>query len=361
MRTTAIQASGKANEGRIRSDSALRKYAPLVSGLVMVTASCLSMSSRGNPPGLPTPQGSASAAPAKSQVQESGKPAQAEVPPAPQRECSASVQKGKVDAFIRNKGAGVEIKVLLPEKGRYMLVSLPPEYVGDMNKAVEGKPDEQADGLTRQAFTLNIGRAFEGSAGKRGRFTFDCVLLTDAVPASPAKKPVVAVEGDEAPAKPVTVAPPAPKATEETKPAPPAPTKSAEPVKPPEQKRRTLNISDSQAQNSKEFIGGTGAQGEPFVVNVLRDRAAKPIMGVSTVDLPIQMVGYFFTFKLTLNQLAKSKIEQTYSEILRIAKETIARAVHGKAQAFPNLPAFKAVVEKAFANNPEIKKYLDAN
>ncbi len=122
-----------------------------------------------------------------------------------------------------------------------------------------------------------------------------------------------------------------------------------------------------QREENREVRGGTGSRRSPFLVSIQRDRSTRSDMGGNEVEIPISFdVGgrVYFTVSVTVSQISSSKIDQTYGEIIRIARQTISTMEEyrgGRVQVVQNLAGFRDSVRGSMASHPEILRYMDSH
>jgi hypothetical protein len=120
-------------------------------------------------------------------------------------------------------------------------------------------------------------------------------------------------------------------------------------------------------QENRELQGGSGTRRDPFVVNVQRDRSTRDDVSGTPIELPISFdVGgrVYFRFSLTLSQLANSKIDQTYAEIIRIARATIGTMPDysgGRVSLRQDLPGFRDTVRRSLSGQADLIRYMDSH
>ena len=238
--TTGQQTSTPNEAGHIRT---IRRHAPLLSGIIAA--------------------GSLISAPLVIR-------AEAEASPAPKRECKASVQTGKVDSFSRVKDNGVELKTMLPQKNKYLLVFMPGEYLGDMSKSADSKPESRREAFSKALITQTILRGYEKANGSARPVAYDCVPAEEAVvqpdqsaqPPVPSKRTLDIKDVDEG--QPVKPQPPKTDQKQDDKKEAPAPSAPKPADKPPATKKdRYLNLGDNKGDVSGTKVASVGAKTAP--------------------------------------------------------------------------------------------------
>lgn len=244
------------------------------------------------------------------------------------------------------------------EKNTYLVVRLPQSVAQELIRAVNDKPADQREQFIREWVTQNqVAIYSQYLSSKAKRFSYEVVPVASAkLAATPRKVGALATEGspiEGAYEAGRSAAREAQKPTIQTVPSLPQQEQKPPAAKKPEPSGRTLNIPDQSAgkppevklpdvkpaapqpkvakaeEGPREVEGGTGSKSDPFKVNILRDRSKTPILDFQEVSIPMTIVNYHFEFSVTMNQVANSKIEQTYVEIITIAKRLIAVAEGG--------------------------------
>ncbi len=120
-------------------------------------------------------------------------------------------------------------------------------------------------------------------------------------------------------------------------------------------------------EEDREVRSGSGTRSSPFQAYVLRDRSTRNDMGGSEVAIPISFdVGgrVYFTVHVTVSQISNSKIDQTYGEIIRIARQTIGNMEDyrgGRVQLRQDLAGFRQSVRTSMASHQDVLRYMDSH
>ncbi len=122
-----------------------------------------------------------------------------------------------------------------------------------------------------------------------------------------------------------------------------------------------------QREEDREIRGGSGTRASPFRAYVLRDRSNRNDMSGSEVVIPINFdVGgrVYFNVNVTVSQISNSKIDQTYGEIIRIARQAIGTMEDyrgGRVSLRQDLPGFRDSVRRSMADHPDVLRYMESH
>jgi hypothetical protein len=120
-------------------------------------------------------------------------------------------------------------------------------------------------------------------------------------------------------------------------------------------------------EENREIRSGDGSRRTPFLVTLQRDRSSRNDLSGQEVEIPVTFdVGgrVYFRFNVTLSQIANSKIDQTYSEMIRIARQAISTMPDyqgGAVRLRQDLSGFKASVRTSLAGERDFLRYMDSH
>ncbi len=137
-------------------------------------------------------------------------------------------------------------------------------------------------------------------------------------------------------------------------------------VRGPEVRERPVQAPAPREEN-REVRSGDGSRRSPFVVNVQRDRSTRNDLSGQEIEIPVTFdVGgrVYFRFNVTLSQIANSKIEQTYGEMIRIARAAIGQMPDyqgGAVRLRQDLPGFRESVRTSLRGQPDFLRYMESH
>lgn len=243
------------------------------------------------------------------------------------------------------RGAVQSITLTVPllSSNSYLVVRLPQQAVRDMLEHVRTLPPDQRPGFVREWIMRNQQAVIEQhirSGGRQRRFRYDVVPVAAVRLSSTPRR----VEGERPPAggtvprREETRSPtggsrrPIQPRVEESRgvsgPAPPAamrPPTVAPPPAPVEAPAPQLRRRGARS-GPQEFEGGRGTASDPYRVNILPGRSTGSDLGAQVVRIPFTFsIGerVRFSVSVTMSQLADSRIQDTYREIIRVCRSVI--------------------------------------
>ncbi|MBU0527140.1 hypothetical protein KKE92_01550 [Candidatus Micrarchaeota archaeon] len=237
---------------------------------------------------------------------------------------------------------------------QYLVARIPQERVLELTTHLATLPPAQREPFVRTWIERNQQSMINAYFGnQRDRFNFDFVPHS-AVTVSPTPRRTV-VQPQPTPRRTET---PTPRRTITTPP-PPQVTTPVEPVVPgPTPRPRATR------EQVDGVTGGSGTRSAPYQVRYTVGRG-RTGLGATETDVPFTFYGRRYVARVNLAQLADSRVATTYTGILSIIRQHVARLEHGAVRLNRNLAQFKENIRTSLrgqgAEGRRMIQYLDTH